>query len=239
MLRLITKATLLCQGFGFGSNSIMNEVAAAKKFVDGGVFFDVGGNKGIYSKELLRAFGDKLKSIHCFEPSLELFTEYLKFDDPRVFVNNTALGSADGSGELFKVKDHSVLNSLTKRRLDHFNVAMTESESIKITTLDNYAHANQITKIDFLKIDVEGHELDVLHGGAKLLEGRAIECIQFEFGGCNIDTRTFFQDFWYLLVTEYKYSIYRITPLGVRRCDKYSELDEIFTTTNYLAVKNK
>ena len=49
--------------------------------------------------------------------------------------------------------------------------------------------------IDFFKIDVEGHEMDVLKGiGDKISN---IKLIQFEFGGCNIDTRCFFQDFWY------------------------------------------
>jgi nucleoside-diphosphate-sugar epimerase len=40
--------------------------------------------------------------------------------------------------------------------------------------------------------------------------------VNFEFGGCNIDTRTHFHDFWYLLVELYKYKLYLITPLGLK-----------------------
>jgi len=68
--------------------------------------------------------------------------------------------------------------------------------------------------------------------------GKAIfstKVIQFEFGGCNIDTRTFFQDFWYLL-TKYGFSFYRIAPKGVFKQDSYNENLETFTTTNYLAT---
>jgi hypothetical protein len=40
-----------------------------------------------------------------------------------------------------------------------------------------------------------------------------------------------------LLHGEYGYKIYRITPFGATQLNKYSELDEIFLTTNFLAVK--
>ena len=58
--------------------------------------------------------------------------------------------------------------------------------------------------------------------------------IQFEFGGCNIDRRTYFQDFWYLLKDNF--DIYRISPKGPILIKKYSERDEAFVMTNYLAI---
>ncbi|WP_445778772.1 hypothetical protein [Shewanella sp.] len=44
-----------------------------------------------------------------------------------------------------------------------------------------------------IKIDIEGHELSVLKVFGAAIE--ATKVIQFEFGDCNIDTRTYFQDF--------------------------------------------
>jgi FkbM family methyltransferase len=131
-----------------------------------------------------------------------------------VRVNNFALSNASGNASLFKVSGNSGLNSLTKRRLDHFDVQMNDIEEIRTITLDEYVSENNINNIDLLKIDVEGHELDVLNGASGCLKDSRIRCIQFEFGGCNIDTRVFFQDFWYLLVEKYSFSLYRITPLG-------------------------
>lgn len=66
-----------------------------------------------------------------------------------------------------------------------------------------------------------------------MIEDRKIDFIQFEFGGCNIDSRTFFQDFWYLLHD--KYNIFRIIPTGLYPIKEYSEMREIFLCTNYLA----
>jgi len=236
MISWLIKAVLFSQGYGFGSNSIKNEVMTAKKFVNGGCFFDVGCNKGVYARELLKVFDSQLQSFHCFEPSKKLVSEYLTFNDPRVRVNPAALGARKSVGKLFKVRNQPGLNSLTKRRLDHFNLKMDEKETVNIVTLDDYAKSQKINRIDFIKLDVEGHELEVLKGGTKLFEKRAIQCIQFEFGGCNIDTRTYFQDFWYLLKDKIRYTIYRITPFGAKKVNRYRENDEIFLTTNYIAV---
>lgn len=237
MLNKIIRILLVLQGKGYGSVSIKNEVRATKKFVCGGILFDVGGNKGHYTQELLRQYGKSIKEIHVFEPSKELVNQYLIYSDPRIRVNNIALSSHSGTASLHKVSGNPGLNSLTKRRLDHFNVQMGEVEEIETITLDDYVADNNISRIELLKIDVEGHELDVLNGAVKSLEANLIGSIQFEFGGANIDTRVFFQDFWYLLVEKFGFEMYRITPVGINRVNGYSEVDEIFITTNYLAIK--
>ena len=87
-----------------------------------------------------------------------------------------------------------------------------------------------------MKIDVEGHELDVLKGFGDLIVKTKL--VQFEFGGTNIDTRTFFQDFWYFF-TKKNFRIYRISPKGKILINKYDEKHEYFLTTNYIAVNNR
>ncbi|WP_343354260.1 FkbM family methyltransferase [Helicobacter mastomyrinus] len=56
------------------------------------------------------------------------------------------------------------------------------------------------------KLDVEGHELDVLNGAKSLFVRVDTDRLTFEFGGCNINMRTFSQDFWCFLKA-YDYSI--------------------------------
>ena len=68
---------------------------------------------------------------------------------------------------------------------------MNEIEEVNLMRFDNYWDENKY--IDFVKIDVEGHELEVLEGFGNLI--KITKLIQFEFGGCNIDTRTFFKIF--------------------------------------------
>jgi hypothetical protein len=89
---------------------------------------------------------------------------------------------------------------------------------------------------DVLKIDVEGHEIDVLLGGLMSLEN--IKVVQFEFGGTNIDSRNFFRDFW-ILFEEKNFSIYRVTPEKLLKLEKYSEALEVFIYANYIALNKK
>lgn len=74
-----------------------------------------------------------------------------------------------------------------------------------------------------------------MNGAKQMINDKRIDAIQFEFGGCNIDSRTFFQDFFYLLKDNYK--IYRVLKDGLLEMPIYKETYEIFITINYLAIK--
>lgn len=109
---------------------------------------------------------------------------------------------------------------------------MNFKEQVSLIRFDEY-WKNKDQLIDYVKIDVEGHELDVLEGFGELIN--KIKLIQFEFGGCNIDTRTFFQDFWYFF-QEKEFLLYRISPRGCRQIKFYTPREENFITSNYIAV---
>ena len=64
-----------------------------------------------------------------------------------------------------------------------------------LSTLDLFCEREAIPNIDFLKIDTEGNELDVLEGAKKLLSGGKIKIIQFEFGECDVFSQSFFERF--------------------------------------------
>ena len=116
------------------------------------------------------------------------------------------------------------------------NIDFKESENVEIKSLNNYCKNSNIDYINLLKMDVEGHELDVLQGGQELFAKNAIDIATFEFGGCNIDSRTFFQDFWYFF-KGYDMEIYRILPREkLYKIKEYKETNEQFITTNYLAI---
>ena len=89
--------------------------------------------------------------------------------------------------------------------------------------------------IDFIKIDTEGNEYEVIKGLGNSI--KLVKVIQFEFGGCNIDSRTYFQDFFYLLKNKFK--IYRILTDGLFEIVEYKETHEVFITVNYLAERIK
>jgi len=201
--------------------------------------FDVGANQGQFFNLLISNIKSDQYGIHCFEPSAHTFgiLSATVNNNPNVVLNNIGLGKETGEFELYYNAPGTGIASLTKRRLDHFNIDFSKSEQVRIETLDNYCDENGITKIDLLKIDVEGHELDVLLSGSKkMFAQNAIKMVSFEFGGCNIDTRTFFQDFFYFF-KDVGMDLFRITPSGyLYPLTEYREILEQFRTTNFLAA---
>lgn len=207
--------------------------------------FDVGSNQGQYLNLLFKFISKNSIEVHCFEPSsftfkiLKLKSDNLEKQDGQIVkLNNIALGNESNELTLFYDKPGSGLASLTKRRLDHFDIIFNNSESVRVDTLDNYCNKQGIEQIHLLKLDVEGHEIDVLAGASHMFNQQSICMVTFEFGGCNIDTRTYFQDFFYFF-KEMQMTIFRITPSGyLHLIDFYNENFEQFKTTNFVAIGN-
>jgi FkbM family methyltransferase len=128
--------------------------------------FDVGSNKGQFLQLILKSILTSDFSVHCFEPGREAFAilaESCK-EDKRIKLNNIGLGKEKGKAVLHYDSVGSGLASLTKRKLDHFNIDFSKEENVEINTIDSYCSENSIDHIHLLKIDIEGHELDGLAG---------------------------------------------------------------------------
>lgn len=225
---------------GSGASSESGELQAIKyissKLLENLTIFDVGANIGNYTLLLKKEFKDKA-IIYSFEPSRITFDRLLLNvkDCNNIVSYNFGFGNKNEEVILYTNSDASELASVYKRKLDHFKIFMDKTETICIKTIDSFCNDNNIKHIDFLKLDVEGNEINVLNGAKQMLN--EINFIQFEFGGCNIDSRTFFQDFYYFLND--KYQIYRIIKDGLYPINQYKEMYEAFVTTNYLAEKRK
>lgn len=244
-LRYLAFAAQYFMGIGAGATASASGEAAvfralARRKAPPYCVFDVGANKGQYLGVALASNIGEIK-VHAFEPAAETFRQLSANigDDPRVVLNNCGLGREAGTFELYYNEAGSGLASLTDRRMQHFGVEFSRSEKITLDTVDGYCERHGIDHIDLLKIDVEGHELDVLAGAAGMLDSGRVDMVTFEFGGCNIDTRTFFQDFYYLF-SGYGMSLFRISPSGyLCPIEQYSEMLEQFRTTNFLAMRKQ
>lgn len=238
MSKLEMKISYL-QGKGYGANSINQEIKCLLSLLNTNprIAIDIGGNVGDYSAALRNL--NKNLEIHIFEPSpvnINVISRRFSEDNNLIVVPH-ALSDKNDSAVLFSDNPGSVLGSLSKRRLDHFGISFNHQEPVSIIRFESYWVNNlKCRQIDIVKIDIEGHEIFALQGFGEAIN--AVKVIQFEFGGCNIDTKTYFQDFWYFF-KEKMFEIYRITPFGVKHITNYSEREEIFLTTNYIAVNTR
>lgn len=229
-------------GKGYGSGLNKNkEISSALAFIkqrNNLVFVDCGANIGLYTEELLSHIGERYQG-YLFEPcKLNYHICQNKFSTNRsLTVLNYGLSNIEGASTLYTDYDGSGLASISKRRLDHFGMSFDYSEQISLMKFDNFWESNCKDKeIHLFKIDIEGHELFALRGMVKSIT--KIHVLAFEFGGANIDSRTFFQDLYYFFSSN-DFRLYRITPFGNLRIKEYSEQLEFFLTTNYIAVNNR
>jgi len=234
VLNLIESFSQQLQGKGSGTLPISFEIkCCVKLLVDESVkiICDVGANEGHYTAELLKYY--KNSNYYLFEPNA-LNCEKLKkkFTElPNIHIVNNALSDKNGIGLLYTDKSGSGLASLYKRRLEHFDIYLNQEEKIDIIRLDSFFTAEKA--IDYLKLDVEGSEMKVLIGSGKLI--KKMRLIQFEIGSQNIDSKTFFQDFWYFF-KDNNFDLFRISPAGPKKINKYRENDEHFRMSNYIAL---
>lgn len=129
------------------------------------VFIDIGTNKGIYlyQAEKVIAHG----KIIGFEPNKSL-VNYIKPLFPTVDLFTYAVSSQTGTAVLNIPKKGEGLQD-TRASLEAMGDAVERVE-IETITLDDWAKQHQISTIDLVKIDVEGHEFDTIKGCKGILE---------------------------------------------------------------------
>jgi FkbM family methyltransferase len=139
------------------------------------VIFDV----GCRSDSLFNTFqGD----VHYFEPVKEFIDELIKQpnNNKNFFYNNFGLGNEDNI--LFYYPNYqSFFNRTISCKVSDENNKIL----LKIVKSKNYVIQNNVQNIDFLKIDTEGFEFNVLKGFEEQLHN--VKIIQFEYGGTFLD----------------------------------------------------
>ena len=207
---------------------VRDRLPAAEVVVDAGACF------GEWAEMALAANPDV--RIHAFEPTPASFAKLnaAAFPDTVTRVN-AALSDEPGEAEMHLFEGVAQANSLYVRDGSPEKLGPQSGRAtVELVTLDGYCGRAGIERVDFLKIDVEGHELAVLKGAEGLLGRRAIGGIQFEYGSAFIASRTFLKDLWDLL-QKHGYRLSKLYPDGPRPVPRYDLRLENFQYANYFA----
>lgn len=139
----------------------------------GEVFVGVGANSGFY--ELITAAVSKSDHIYAFEPyppAIEAFQQNVTLNsmDDRIVLVQKAIADSDGTMQLYipEVKFGSVLESSASLNQE-FRPKHSKVIDVETIKLDTFAQETGLDRIDLLRIDVEGAELQVLAGANEVL----------------------------------------------------------------------
>jgi FkbM family methyltransferase len=232
---------LLGKGFGGSGQDreFKAEANAAKAFISNSspILFDVGANLGKWSSLLHAMFPNSRIFLFEPQPHCQRVLQGQKIPDSELIPK--AVSSTNGVTTIY-IPESSSASGIASlyERLDsstkNLNFTTIEVETI---TLDDVIEDYKLSRVDFIKMDIEGHELSALQGASKSLEKGTIKALSFEFGSGNINSRTFFRDFWDLL-TPFNYQIYRILPsfrlMPIK--DYYEDCEYFRGVSNYVAV---
>jgi len=142
-------------------------------------FVDVGGNRGDWTR-LVVASNPDYKQGMIFEPSRRCWQQLHETfgSTGRLAVIPRALGRTPGEAVFFEDVTRSYGSSLAGVQ---FPDSQIEQYPVQVSTLDVEAGPAFSDGIDFLKIDAEGTDLDVLHGASALFDARRVNIVQFEY----------------------------------------------------------
>ena len=207
------------------------------------VLLDVGANVGAYTRLLLdqaALLEGKVKlEVHAFEPAQQSFESLRRglSADGRVVLNRKAASSVNGTAPIFFDVSRSPLASLHRRDLFARSLGPAGTETVETIRLEDYLRSRAIDHVDFLKLDVEGHERAALEGLGIYLSGERMDFLQFEYGGTYLDAHVSLREI-YRLFEEAGFAVAKVMRHGLE-LRPYQPRMENFQYANYVAISRK
>ena len=200
--------------------------------------FDIGANIGNWTHSLFEhAENTSSLIVHAFEPCTDTYTTLTTNLHSwnlsgNIKSNKLALSSSVSKRPFYSLGPNNGTNSLSLPA----DTSKYSVEAVQTETIDSYCSRNNISHIDLIKIDTEGHDMEVIYGANNMLSSGAIDVLQFEYNHRWIYGRHFLRDaFEHLLPLGF--IIGKITPKGIEFYPDWDYELETFREANYLAVK--
>lgn len=168
---------------------ILSSLIKLKKKIN--IYVDVGSHFGLYADFIDLNYNPE--KIFLFEPQNKIFKKIeKKYESIRKFKINNFAVSDDNEIKNLQINKHDLTSSFTEfnRNNPYLNYKaklfggslsqmILNTEKVKTVRLDSYMNTEKINTIDLLKIDTEGHELQVLKGLGKKITDVGIILIEF------------------------------------------------------------
>lgn len=192
---------------------------------------DVGANVGDWAAMVLGV--NPRCRLHCFEPAASSHASLLErfAGAENVRVIRQGVGAVAGRLEFLDRGERSGSSGFVPRgEVVPTGVAV----DVQVTTVADYCQNEGLDEVNFVKIDTEGFEMEVLRGMGRMLEQRKVDALQFEYGGTWLDARETLGAAAHL-VERCGYALFRLLPDGLARV-RYRPTDDTFKYANFVAL---
>ena len=169
------------------------DVAVFRRFVKpNGVLLDVGANIGQYSLLACKLMGDSGK-IYAFEPSADVRVRLQKNIALNSFstieVVPCAVAASRGTMKFYPAhqEGNQGVGSLMPAQAFRSEIRATEGVDVDVVSVDGFCEERGIDRVDILKIDVEGYDLEVLKGAEEVMRRNPEMLIMSEVEPLNLE----------------------------------------------------
>lgn len=195
---------------------------------------DVGANIGNYSKLLLAETNSKVIS---FEPLPFVFKKLS--DNLSDYSDRTTLVNKGISNKSETLKIHYNENlpstaSFVKESNHLEHIQNNETLEIEVTSIDDFCRENQITEIDYIKIDVEGFESEVLEGAFETFKSIKPKYVQIEYGWHQLIRNTTLN---YYAEKLSNYNVYQLTYNNMKLVDPKDSYANFHLYSNFVFIR--
>ena len=201
---------------------------------------DIGANVGDYSEMLLKLTNAKVIALEPNKFSFKILKKIELKNKKRFTCFNVAASDKKKKGFLYYGSNTSEIASIMQNTNKLNFVAGTNSNKMKIqlSTLDEIFLKNKskFKDLDFIKIDTEGHEIEVLKGLKKIIKVLTPKFLQIEFNTHQLLRSITLQDYRKFLKN---YDVFRLLPFGKKLApvNINKPEDNIFHLSNIVFIR--
>ena len=217
---------------------LRNMLEAASREHRNFVYLDIGANIGenaLYAARLGKKHNIDVQ-IFAFEPVPEAYHQLSEnCEGYKIECINYAVGKSDETINFYVRKGNRLAGD--NSAIQHYYLKDASKISVSQTTIDNFVRLNNLERLSFVKLDIEGSELNALEGAKSSLARGMIDFIQIEYNETWIPANASIEKVLKLL-EKVPYSIYRICNSELLGISSYHYTIEDFYFANLLIARD-
>jgi FkbM family methyltransferase len=225
-------------GKGIMDPNLNGEYVLLKKVVDDVAnpnIIDVGSNVGNYTKKTITYAKHKTLHIHSIDANPEMKEYFKKIDYPGLTFSNIGVGKSNKILTFYS--DNKLGGKASSSFYKHYYLNNHNKYEVEVFTLNQIFNELNWGKIDLLKLDVEGSEIEALEGASELYDKELVNVTQIEYNPTWIKANKSLEDL-FLFSKKYNLSLYRLSQKGLMPLKSYHHSLDDFNYQNVIMIKN-